>query len=251
MVYAVYFSPTGTSKKNAFAVAKVFSGEIIEIDLTVLSQAKSLNASQDDLVVFSFPVYGGLILGEALDAIKEFTGDNTPCVCLVTYGNRAYDFALAQLCTCVKKLGFMPFAGGGLIGQHTYGEIATGRPNADDIIETTNFFRPLVKSLQNGEISEMAEYTGYNGEGRGKGGRFFPSTNEHCVSCGICAKMCPIGAISGDDFKVDEKKCIACFRCINICKQNAKNMQDPAYIEFAKSFSERLKDRRENEYFKN
>src|SRR5574344_987894 len=42
-----------------------------------------------------------------------------------------------------------------------------------------------------------------------------------CRKCGICAKNCPVGAISGETgkvpFKIDQKKCIKCGTCISKC----------------------------------
>lgn len=42
-----------------------------------------------------------------------------------------------------------------------------------------------------------------------------------CRKCGICAKNCPVGAISGEigkiPFKIDQKKCIKCGTCISKC----------------------------------
>ncbi len=249
MVYAVYFSPTETSKKNAVAVAGGICGDFCEIDLTVLSKKAELKCGKDDVVVFSFPVYGGRILPEALDVMKNFVGDNTPCVCLVTYGNRAYDFALAELCTVVKNLGFIPFAGGALIGQHTYGEIAVGRPNVEDLRQTAEFAKGLKEKISSGDIREMVEFTSFESETKGKGGRFYPLTNKNCVKCGVCERNCPMGAILKPDFTVNSEKCIACFRCIQKCPKSAKNMNEENYIAFAKDFSAKLSGWVENQYF--
>lgn len=42
---------------------------------------------------------------------------------------------------------------------------------------------------------------------------------------------------------------IACFRCIRECPMHAKNMNTPAYNEFAETFSRRLAEASPNEYF--
>ena len=82
------------------------------------------------------------------------------------------------------------------------------------------------------------------------GGGYHPDTNELCNKCGMCVRMCPVNAISKDDCKTIDDNCIACFRCIRICPQHAKNMDNnKKYQEFAKAFSEKLANPRENEYF--
>ena len=43
---------------------------------------------------------------------------------------------------------------------------------------------------------------------------------DHCKSCGICAKNCPVGAISGDKkvpYVIDQDKCIKCGVCMEKC----------------------------------
>lgn len=43
---------------------------------------------------------------------------------------------------------------------------------------------------------------------------------QRCKSCGICAKNCPVGCISGEKgvpYKIDQEKCIKCGTCMEKC----------------------------------
>jgi ferredoxin len=43
------------------------------------------------------------------------------------------------------------------------------------------------------------------------------------VLCGQCAALCPSGAITleAGEIRFDEKRCVGCCGCLNICPENA------------------------------
>lgn len=51
---------------------------------------------------------------------------------------------------------------------------------------------------------------------------------DKCLSCGACASMCPVGAISMKSGKaeINKKKCIKCGACRDICPVSAISDQD-------------------------
>jgi len=240
----IYFSPTANTKKSVDAMASSIGSVFQDYDITSEAETTQCVLTTDDFAIIGAPVYGGRIAKAAAARLSLFKGNKTPCIVVVTYGNRHYDDALLELADMAEAQGFVIKGAAALVGRHTYGNIQTNRPDLNDLDADKKFAREAKENKnRNIQISGNRPY-----KDGGNGGSFRPLTSKACVSCGLCAENCPTQAIAAD-FRAINDNCISCFRCIRNCPVKAKNMDTEAYLSFAASFSEKLKNRRENEYF--
>jgi NADH-quinone oxidoreductase subunit F len=92
---------------------------------------------------------------------------------------------------------------------------ALGKTAPNPVLSTLNYFRDEYmahvndKRCPTGSCEELATY------------RIIP---EKCKGCSLCAKKCPVEAISGEikkPFVIDAEKCIKCGVCVSSCKFDA------------------------------
>ena len=141
-VTGVYFSPAGSTKTvvetTADELARLFKAECRYISLNTPSdRAQEYQFAPDELVVFGCPVYAGRLPNKiSPDFARCLHGEGTPAVALVTYGGRAYDNALAEMCELLTKNNFKPAAGGAFLCRHVFSDkLAADRPDAADLSE--------------------------------------------------------------------------------------------------------------------
>lgn len=73
----------------------------------------------------------------------------------------------------------------------------------------------------------------------------YPCVNENCIHCGLCAKKCPVGALTVDretkTWSVNKNQCILCGACAENCKKDAitidKDAKRPSSANARKSFA--------------
>ena len=120
-IHLIYFSPTHTSAKIAYAIAEGMGAtSMSESDVT----CESLDMEEyidDELTIIAAPVYGGRVAETAMERFRMFrSAHHAPVVPVVLYGNRDYEDALKELCDLVSEQGFVPVAAGAFIGEHSF-----------------------------------------------------------------------------------------------------------------------------------
>lgn len=240
-IYAVYYSPTDNTKKIVDAIALGMSDEATFISFTTpKDREKAYSFSKDDIVVVGLPVYGGRVPKMVLPFLKSLKGNNARAVAVITYGNRAYEDALLELCDILNEVGFITTSAGAFIGEHSINNlIAKGRPNGDDIELAMSFGKGIISANSYSKVVVPGNYPYIEKENKGL--KLAPITTDACLSCGLCAKSCPVEAIDFNDYtKVDSNKCIKCHSCVSKCPVAAKvfnqlelkKMQDMMYNSF-------------------
>ncbi len=261
-VIALYFSPTGTTERAIISLASGTGTPVEKIDLTEPRNRKTFKRTfgRDELVIAGLPVYGGRLPRNLEDFFTGLTGVSTPAVAVVMYGNREYDDALIELKFQLEERGFGVKAGAAFVGEHTFSKnIASGRPNENDLAVAAGFGKQIMASISadaGGVLTLKGNYPsplkGYDPASPGPHPTY-PNivTEESCTRCGVCAELCPWGAIDRDDFaKIDSTRCLRCFRCIKICPVDAKRITDEKFLTFIPMFEKRLNAaRREPELF--
>jgi ferredoxin len=253
----LFFSATENTKTYLKTIASKLNDHYIEYDITgVEAREKKLEFSKNDLLIIGAPVYAGRIPKFLVNYFEKIRGDNTPAVFIVTYGNRDYDDALLELKDIFESNGFRGIAAGAFIGEHSNSKkIAGYRPDQKDINYAEKFGDKIKakvnRGLNLGLDSKLEVKGNYPYKERHDSPAFAPQTADSCIDCAICAKSCPVNAISFKNFsKIDKEKCINCCSCIQKCPVDAKYMDHPHFEEITEYLIENFAEKRkENETF--
>lgn len=267
-VWALFFSPTGTTERVVTAAAETAAEAlhipVVRCDITPLSMRKAgKQFGAGDLVIAGTPVYAGRVPNVLLNDLKLLAGNGALAVPVVCYGNRNFDDALVELRDILEDGGFHTVAAGAFIGEHSFSNVlAKGRPDADDLCKARDFGNEIGRRVEALECpfapvavpGTPKPYRGYY-KPRDRQGNFIdirkvkPLTGESCDDCGLCAAVCPMGSIDSEDVRQVKGICIKCGACIKKCPKQAKYYDDAGYLYHRTELEEGLTFRREPETF--
>ena len=255
-VHLIYFSPTHTSAKIAYAIAEGINAmSCIETDITHRAPDTIVNIEKE-LTVVAVPVYGGRVAETAIQRLRMFRATQSPVIPIVLYGNRDYEDALLELSNMLSDLGFIPVSAGAFVGEHSYSRrnmpIAEGRPDELDLQKAMELGRETVMKLDTFVSSDYIPKLIVKGhfpyKVKGPSTPQAPVTSDElCTMCEYCIDICPVEAISVQDDKVfsDPELCIKCCACVKECPEGARTFDTPYTEMLYKNFS----IRREPELF--
>ncbi len=241
-IYFVYFSPTGTTKKVLNTMMKVINGESVAHDFTPFhAKYETIRFEQQDILVIGFPVYSGRVPATFTERIALLEGNNTPAIIVATYGNRDYDDALIEMKSLLTGREIMPIAAAAFVTEHNMcPKIATGRPDNNDLQEIALFTSRAFEQIKS---IEYPKYYDLHVKGDSNYRDYLlmpmqPHSAENCNHCGICANLCPAGAIPLESpQQTDNERCIRCMRCIRVCPVQARKLTEQQKLGAEKHLS--------------
>lgn len=267
-ITALSYSATGVTDKVVRTLAEALAAEL-SLPLTCRSFTKpgereeNLSFGKGELVIVGSPTYAGRMPNKiAPDFQARLQGSGALAVAAVTFGNRAYENSLAELCALLEAKGFHTVAAGAFPGRHAFTDaLGEGRPDWGDKRAIQQFAEGIAGKLRKLEaVPPPVEVPGdpeapyYIPKGLdGEPVKFLkakPKTDlGKCCNCGVCARTCPMGAIDPKNVAEVPGTCIKCQSCVRKCTHHAKYFDDPAFLSHVAMLEKNFQEPKEMETF--
>lgn len=271
-IKAYCFSPTGATMLVTSRFMRKL-GEILHVDAeclpyTLPHERETMPVfAPDDIVVWATPVYAGRIPNKTLDFVrKALVGNGNPAIALVTFGNRAYDNALAELVSIMQDGGMRPVGAAAVVTRHAFSDtLGAGRPDASDLAALDSFAADAAELIAASNAGESVPAIAVPGVAHPE--RYYTPLKvgnapagflkakptcaaERCSHCGKCLSVCPMGSIAENGgLPAFDGICIKCQACRRICPTGAIAFTDPDYLSHVAMIERTFADPKRSEFF--
>lgn len=244
-VFEIIFSPTGGTERVAHMIGSQWSENTVKIDLSDPKlDFSNFKITGNDMVLIAMPSFGGRAPAVAIERLKRIAGNGARCTLVCVYGNRAYEDTLLEMKDAANECGFRVVAAIAAVAEHSIiPQYATGRPDVSDEAQLKNFAGQIAgKDTPIGSLPGNRPY-------KKSGAGLVPKATKDCVTCGMCARNCPVQAIDPTTLAADSKRCIGCMRCVKLCTRNARKVNGMMVSAAALAIKKACSERKENELF--
>ena len=268
----VTFSPAGSTRQITAKLAEDIAARLgipVETDSFTLPAERTAERqfSFSDLVLFSLPTYAGRIPNKILPFVQTlFSGDSTPVIPVVTFGNRSYDNSLKELRNELREHGFYPIAAAAVVSRHVFSKaLGKGRPDRQDLDLPHGFAESIAGSIRTaGSVRDLMPpilpdddlpvgpyYTPLDENGNpAKFLKAVPVTDlSLCDHCDICSRVCPMGSVSSSHPEETTGICIKCQACILNCPRHARRFTDPVMLSHTRMLEKNYQRRASSSFF--
>lgn len=154
-IHALYWSAAGHTRRIVHHIGQFLSQSfmvpVIDTDLTSFNKRQNnFEIPSTSFVVFGMPTYAGKLPNKIMPFIREHVhGNQTNVLAIVTFGNRNFDHALAELCFLLSENHFCIKGAAALVCEHAFSQkIATGHPDTKDFKQIDVFLGQVLKNIQ-------------------------------------------------------------------------------------------------------
>lgn len=247
-VVSVFFTGAGATKNVVARVCDGLGGCQASFDITPYAARVDFEFGPGDIAVVGVPSYGGRVPAPVVEKIEACNGNGALAVLVATFGNRDIDDTLLELADAAERAGFVVAAAGAFVAHHSLmTDVAIGRPDECDFSDIDEFCARVRDKLAAAEGAEALSNPDLPGSRPYKefgGVPFVPEVVGGCTSCGICARVCPTGAIPEEvPSSTDAARCISCMRCVHACRLKGRAIKGMKYkiakFVFARKFKAR------------